>query len=167
MVIRLPAWAPAQASANVQADQDLAEEGDVAGGQDGVLARVCAASPAASCPVRRAQPPVPWASGAVFPGAGRLAGRGGCLVGQDGGQVAVGEPARRGGLAECPVDRHGPVQGGQLDRLAILARTGRRRLRRPRPATARRRTRSPGTHASAAGARLSASRFSAPGGAGG
>lgn len=39
---------------------------------------------------------------------------------QDGGQVAVGEPAGCGGLAGRPVCRPGAVQGGELDRLGHL-----------------------------------------------
>ena len=63
---------------------------------------------------------MPWASGALLPGPGRLAGPRAGLVRQDGGQVAVGEPAGRGGLPERLVHRAGPVQGGQLHRLGHL-----------------------------------------------
>ena len=63
------------------------------------------------------------------------------LVGQDGGQVAVAEPARGGGLAQRAVHRGGIVQRGQLDRLGHLgpdpraARGGGLGQPQPRPVT--------------------------------
>jgi hypothetical protein len=45
-------------------------------------------------------------------GAGQLARSGGRLVGEDRGQVAVGEPASCGGLPERPVCSTGAMQRG-------------------------------------------------------
>jgi hypothetical protein len=61
-------------------------------------------------------------------------------VGEDRGEVAVGEPARRGGLTERPVDGLRPVRGGHLDRLRHLgpdpAGAGRGGLGQPYPGAA-------------------------------
>ena len=84
--------------------------------------------------------------GAVLASPGRLARRGGRLVGEDRGQVAVGEPARGGGLPERPVDRL-LLRAGRPAAPPGSSWTGpaRCRPRRPRPATGRRPIRSPGT----------------------
>ena len=102
---------------------------------------------------------------AAAAGRGRLAARDGGLMGDDRGQVAVGEPARRGGLPQCPVGG-GAVEGGQLHRPSILARI------RDALAAAVSASHSPGVspmprNCSSAAVRGVAVRFSAPGGAGG
>ena len=86
-------------------------------------------------------------------------------------RIAARSPsANRPAAAACPSAWStcgGPVQGGQLDGLRpSWPGSGRCLRRRPRPATARRRPRSPGTRASAAVRGLGV-RSSAPGGAGG
>ena len=117
---------PAQVSTCEQAGQGLPDHRDVLGRSRTASSMGCAAGhrsrlrPADAGPSRRCPGP---GCAARRPGTARPGRRSG-LVGQDRGQVAVGEPARGGGLARAP----GPPRRRRAGRpaataSAILART--------------------------------------------
>ena len=70
-----------------------------------------------SVPSEPSQAPVPGCSEWISSARRRCTGR---VGGQDRGQIAFGEPAERGGVAERPVDPLGAVEAGEGDRFGHL-----------------------------------------------